>query len=144
MREGQPQRRHIVVIANQQYVADKHRVVPSLALEYGESRDLQRSSPVHPAGPCPTATRRMPWPPIASPAAIRMLPSSARPGCTMLTLVCVTCSQSRVPSAGATLIVRDPLSSTICAAPSIVTRCGELYPAPPVGPNQRGWPEATS
>src|SRR5436309_8853006 len=39
-REGQPECDHLAVIANQQEVADQRRVVPGLAFECRESRDL--------------------------------------------------------------------------------------------------------
>ena len=37
-REGQPERDHRLVVANQQDVADQHRVVPGLALDRREAR----------------------------------------------------------------------------------------------------------
>ena len=45
---------------------------------------------------------------------------------------------------GATPIAPGPLTSTICVTPSMVDKCGELYPHPSVGPNQRGFPVARS
>ena len=53
-------------------------------------------------------------------------------------------SQSRVPSAGATLVAPWASRRRICGTPWIVKTCGELYPEPPSAPNQRGAPVATS
>ena len=39
-REGQPERRHLLAVANQQDVANQYRVVPRLALDRRESREL--------------------------------------------------------------------------------------------------------
>src|SRR6266852_3800469 len=39
-REGQPERGHFLAVANQQDVADQHRVVPGLAIERREPCDL--------------------------------------------------------------------------------------------------------
>src|SRR5688500_8066640 len=40
-REGQPERGHLLAVANQQDVADQHRVVPGLALDRRELRELR-------------------------------------------------------------------------------------------------------
>ena len=40
-REGQPERDHLLAVANQQDVAGQHRVVPGLALDRREPRDLR-------------------------------------------------------------------------------------------------------
>ncbi len=41
-----------------------------------------------------------------------------------------------------------PFTSTICATPSIIVKCGELYPypslGPSLGPSQRSFPVAVS
>src|SRR5713226_5656951 len=39
-REGQPERGHLLAVANQQGVADQRRVVPRLALDRGKPREL--------------------------------------------------------------------------------------------------------
>src|SRR5207248_11305393 len=39
-REGQPERGHLLAVANQQDVASEHRVVPGLAFDRRESREL--------------------------------------------------------------------------------------------------------
>ena len=39
-REGQPERGHLLAVANQQDVADQHRMVPRLALDRREPREL--------------------------------------------------------------------------------------------------------
>ena len=41
MRQGQPERGHLLAVANQQDVADQHRVVPGLALDRREPRELR-------------------------------------------------------------------------------------------------------
>ncbi len=69
----------------------------------------------------------MPLPPIASPVAISTAPSSATAGCTMLAEGGPeACSHSSVPSAGETLIVREPRSSSTWGTPAIVAKWGEL------------------
>src|SRR5438034_1256946 len=40
-REGQPERGHLLAVANQQEVADDHRVVPGLAVERWNPRELR-------------------------------------------------------------------------------------------------------
>src|SRR5436190_344152 len=39
-RRGQPECRHFLAVANQQHIADQYRMVPRLAVEHRESRDL--------------------------------------------------------------------------------------------------------
>src|SRR5271157_944683 len=39
-RQGQPERGHLLVVANQQFIADQNRVVPGLALDRREPREL--------------------------------------------------------------------------------------------------------
>jgi hypothetical protein len=39
--EGQPERRHLLAVANQQDVADEHRVVPGLGIERRKPRELR-------------------------------------------------------------------------------------------------------
>ena len=39
-RRGQPERGHLLAVANQQDVSDQHRVVPGLALDRRETREL--------------------------------------------------------------------------------------------------------
>src|SRR5262245_47295425 len=41
IREGQPKRSHLLAVANQQDVAYQRRVVPGLALDRRESRELR-------------------------------------------------------------------------------------------------------
>jgi hypothetical protein len=40
VRNGQAECRHLVVVANEQDVADQHGMIPGLALERGEASDL--------------------------------------------------------------------------------------------------------
>src|SRR5450432_1541480 len=40
-RQGQPERGHLLAVANQQYIAGQHRVVPGLALDRREPRELR-------------------------------------------------------------------------------------------------------
>src|SRR5947209_600523 len=40
-RERQPERGHLLAVTNQQHVADQHRVVPGLALDRREPRELR-------------------------------------------------------------------------------------------------------
>ncbi len=42
--EGQPERDHLLAVANQQYIAGQHRVVPCLALDRRESHEFRESS----------------------------------------------------------------------------------------------------
>ncbi len=76
-------------------------------------------------GPCATARRRSAESSACRRALIRTSPSAVRAGCTM-GKPGQGCSQSSVPSAGATLVAPAPLSSRTCGTPSIVISCGEL------------------
>ena len=76
--------------------------------------------------PFATARRSTPTPsPDPEPLPIRMSPSVVSAGCTMPS-PSQTCFQRTVPSAGLTLITPSPFSSSTCATPAIVARCGEL------------------
>src|SRR5579864_8583140 len=88
--------------------------------------DVHRSAGVQPAGPWATAMRRMPTPPIASPAVIRRSPSAVTAGCIMRVSDGHEYFQSSLPSDGATLVAPGALISRICGTPWMVTRWGEL------------------
>ena len=116
------------------------------SLKYGFSpADVQRSFTLHPSrARASTLMRSMPF---LSPSRSRCR-SGGRgrrsiAGCTMLSPAHAW-FQSTLPSAGETPITPGPFTRTICATPSIVARCGELYPQPSFGPNHRGLPDTAS
>ena len=43
---GQPERSHLFAVADEQHIADEHRVIPCLALERRHPRDLRELSGV--------------------------------------------------------------------------------------------------
>ncbi len=106
--------------------------------------DVHRSFTLQPPGSCVTLTRSMPFlSAIPEPLPIRRSRPSIDAGCTMLSPAHAY-FQRMLPSDGETPIAPGPFTRTICATPSMVDRCGELYPQPSFGPYHLGLPDTAS
>ena len=97
------------------------------SLKYGFSPlDVQRSSTVHPAGSVRDREAANAEPAHGVAGGDQHVAVSASAGCTMPTPGSHVCSQSSVPSAGATLIVPAPLQQQDLRNAVDRRRCGEL------------------